>query len=178
MDTIEFNPFEDRLSRDIRNDLSEALVACIESGNMEILNETSKRYRTQALDLCYAIYLEKRLSNYELALNRITPTIIDPIDRAVILWNLHLFFEVHEILEHVWYDATGDYKKLLQALIRAAGVYIKLEFGYSQAASNIANKAIPVLQDTRQLLEPHVDPNVLISALSDLDQKPPQLVGR
>lgn len=178
MDTIEFNPFEDRLSRDIRNDLSEALVACIESGNREILDETSIRYSSQTLDSCYTNYLEKRLSNYELALDRITPTVIDPINRAVILWNLHLFFEVHEILEHVWYDATGDYKKLLQALIRAAGVYIKLEFGYSQAASNIANKAIPVLQDNRQLLEAHIDPNVLISALGDLNQDPPQLVGR
>ena len=58
---------------------------------------------------------------------------------AVILWDLDLFFEVHEILEPPWIKAQGDRKLLLQALIRAAGVYINLELGYTDRAAKISS---------------------------------------
>jgi DUF309 family protein family protein len=47
-----------------------------------------------------------------------------PAERAVrqaaALWNVHLFFEVHEVLEAVWKTAAGDLRQALQGLIQIA----------------------------------------------------------
>jgi hypothetical protein len=47
-----------------------------------------------------------------------------PAERAVrqaaALWNEHLFFEVHEVLEAVWKTAAGDLRQALQGLIQIA----------------------------------------------------------
>ena len=47
-----------------------------------------------------------------------------PAERAVrqaaALWNQHLFFEVHEVLEAVWKTASGDLRQALQGLIQIA----------------------------------------------------------
>lgn len=176
MEPVEFNPFEDRFSRDLRNDLSEAFVSAVEKDNRKILDDTIKRYRTEQLNSSYARYLEKRQSRYEKALVAIDQSQNEPIARAAILWDLELFFEVHEILEHAWYDAEGDYKMILQALIRAAGVYIKLEFGFSEAAHNIAKKALAILEQHSEDLRPFIKPEPLLAGLRAPEQKPPKIV--
>lgn len=174
-----FNPFEDRLSRDIRNELSEGLAQAVETGNGHALAATVARYRQQPLADCYRKYLEDRCARYEKALNAIHPAIrpgiTDPIHRSLILWNLGLFFEVHEVLEHAWYTAEGKMKLTMQALIRAAGVYIKREFGYSDSAARIAAKAIPVLKENRSILAAYFEPDQLIRALDSADTPPPLL---
>lgn len=171
-----FNPFEDRLSRDLRNELSEGLAVAVETGSAEKLADIIKKYRRQPLADCYRTYLEDRQARYEKALAAIQSGITDPIDRSVILWNLGLFFEVHEVLEHAWYTAEGSMKLTMQALIRAAGVYIKREYGYHDAAARIAAKAIPVLEENRSLLEVYFKPEKLIAALASPDAPPPQLL--
>ncbi len=177
-----FNPFEDRLSRDIRNELSEALALAVETGDGHALAETVARYRQQPLAECYRKYLEDRCARYEKALNAIHPAlhpaITDPIRRGVILWNLGLFFEVHEVLEHAWYTAEGKMKLTMQALIRAAGVYIKREYGYHDSAARIAAKAVPVLQENRAILAAYFDPDQLIRSLDNADTPPPALTGQ
>jgi uncharacterized protein len=171
-----FNPFEDRLSRDIRNDLSAGLALAVETGDGDTLAETVARYRQQPLARCYLTYLEDRCTRYETALEAINAGITDPIQRSVILWNLGLFFEVHEVLEHAWYTAEGNRKQTLQALIRAAGVYIKREYGFHDSARRIAAKAIPVLEENRAILEDYFEPGKLISALAAPDVSPPKLL--
>jgi hypothetical protein len=42
------------------------------------------------------------------------------VRQAVALWNEHLFFEVHEVLEAVWKTATGELRQGLQGLIQIA----------------------------------------------------------
>ncbi|MGB3212225.1 MAG: DUF309 domain-containing protein [Desulforhopalus sp.] len=175
MTTQLFNPFEDRQSRDIRNDLSEGLAEAVETDNSEKLTRIVENYRQQALPDCYNDYLEDRYSSYKQALETIQGGITDPIQRGVVLWNLRLFFEVHEVLEHVWYNAEGNMKETLQALIRAAGVYIKQEYGFNEAAARIAAKAIPVLEANRDILEVYFKPDTLTSALKNLDNSPPVL---
>ena len=170
-----FNPFEDRLSRDLRNELSEALAVAVETGSDEKLANIMKKYRSQPLADCYRTYLEDRCARYEKALAAI-PGIIDPIHRSLILWDLGLLFEMHEVLEHAWYTAEGRMKLTMQALIRAAGVYIKREYGYNEAAARIAAKAIPVLEKNRVLLEKYFKPEKLIAALASPDASPPQLL--
>lgn len=173
-----FNPFEDRLSRDIRNELSEGLAEAVETGIGGLLAETVAKYRQRPLAECYRAYLEDRCSRYEKALEAIRPGIADPIQRGIILWNLGLFFEVHEVLEHAWYSAEGNLKLTMQALIRAAGVYIKREYGYHDSAGRIAAKAIPVLETNRLLLAAYFDPDKLIQALGDATIPAPVLTAR
>jgi hypothetical protein len=101
----------------------------------------------------------------------------DVLWQALVLWDQKLFFEVHEVLEHAWHQAAGDEKKILQAMIRAAGVYIKLEYGYAEAARKMAGRALPVLMQQRVFLTRYFDPTRLISALKDLNAEPPHLLG-
>lgn len=176
MDENLFNPFEDRLSRDIRNELSEGLAAAIETGDDALLLATVAKYQQEPLAEYYRSYLEDRFSRYEKALVAISQDIIDPIHRGVILWNLGLFFEVHEVLEHAWYTAQGAMKVTMQALIRAAGAYIKKEYGFHDSAGRLAEKAVAVLAENKALLVAYFNPDSLIEALLHLDSGPPQLL--
>lgn len=176
METPAFNPFEDRLSRDIRNELSKGLATAIHTDDQRPLSTIIERYRAQNLPPCYSNYVEERFIAYQKALLSIKEVDKDPIHHAVILWDLGLYFEVHEILEHGWMAAEGDYKKLLQALIRSAGVYIKLEYGFSESAKNIAAKALPILTANKTLLQSYFEPQALIVALQNPNfNLPPKL---
>jgi hypothetical protein len=169
-----FNPFTKRISRDLRNDLSEAFSTAVETGDSTQLEKTVAAFSSSSLDHEHRHYLEERQRRYQQALMAIGRNVVDPIDRAVILWDLELFFEVHEVLEHQWYTATGEMREVLQALIRAAGVYIKREFDFVASAERIAAKAVPVLAANRQLLTKHFDPGILIHALTT-SAPPPKL---
>jgi hypothetical protein len=83
---------------------------------------------------------------------------------------------VHEVLEPVWLKAAGEEKLFYQAMIRAAGVYIKLEYGYAEPAARIAAKAIPVLERNRARLRRYTEPDHLINALRHLHTTPPLLL--
>jgi len=170
-----FNPFEDRQSRDLRNELSEGLAAAVETGNSEKLTTIVAKLRQLPLADYYKEYLEDRYTRYQQALALIQGNITDPIQQGMVLWNLGLFFEVHEVLEHAWYSAEGAMKLTLQALIRAAGVYIKREYGFNDAADRIAAKAIPVLEANEDILHPYFKVASLTSALKNPQFSPPSL---
>ena len=74
----------------------------------------------------------------------------DALAKALVLWDLGLFFEVHEILEQAWHGAHGAEKEILQAMIRAAGFYIKGEYGYFEAGAKMAGRAVAALEKNRQ----------------------------
>lgn len=171
-----FDPFADRLSRDLRNELSAAFAVAVETGNGDRLAAVLAKYRRQPLADCYLNYLEDRRVRYDQALAAIRPDITEPIHRGLILWDLGLLFEVHEVLEHAWYHAEGRMKLTMQALIRAAGVYIKRECGYHEAAARLAAKAIPVLAENRALLAAYFPPDRLLAALASPDDPPPRLL--
>lgn len=177
MQDLPFNPFEDRLSRDIRNDLSTGLAAAIETGKSDGLTEIVARLRRQPLADYYNDYVEDRYARYQEALAYIQGKITDPIEQGIVLWNLGLFFEVHEVLEHVWYTAQGNMKQTLQALIRAAGVYIKREYGFNDSADRIAAKAIPVLGANENILRAYFKVEKLTAALQS-PQTPAPILSR
>ncbi len=172
-----FNPFTDRLSRDIRNTLSSSLVECLEAGNISSAEEVAKRYLAEHPAPLYSEYIQQRLQLYKEAVKTIHGGSEDPIWRSTILWNLGLFFEMHEVLEHAWYSAQGDTKLIMQALIRAAGVYVKLGCGYKPQARKMADKAIDVLTIHQEFLSDYFQPEPLLKALRELDPQPPELVG-
>lgn len=171
---MQFNPFEDRLSRNIRNDLSETVIELLESGSLVSAERIAAGFRQQNLAAHYLDYIDERLRRYSLAL-RILSEDSGLLDQAAVFWDLGLFFEVHEILEPAWMDAEGDKKRLLQALIRAAGVYINLELGYEQRARKICAKALPVIRELKRELVGSIDGDALVTALESLAVEAPRL---
>jgi len=171
----QFNPFEDRLSRNIRNDLSESLLDVLKTRSAKPAQRVAETYLRQNLSPIYRAYIKDRLDRYDQALHALPSGKTNCLRQASTLWDGELFFEVHEILEPEWIDAQGDRKLLLQALIRAAGVYIYLELGYRDRAKKISHKAIPVLRQFKDDLLKYLEANRLISALEELTDTPPRI---
>lgn len=179
VEVYEFNPFIDRQSRDIRNGLSSSLVECLECGIIDPAQKTADSFLNRNVKgKSYITYIEERLRRYRQAVATITEGSDDPFWRSLVLWDLELFFEMHEVLEHAWYHAEGDTKHIMQALIRAAGVYIKLDYGYVPQARKMAAKSLEVLEKHREFLSQYFRPDLLIEALKSLTPTPPKLLGR
>jgi hypothetical protein len=172
-----FNPFEDRLSRDIRNDLSESLLEVLELRSISPALEIAETYHGKGVAGIYGRYIDSRLAKYQRVLDEL-PHDASLLLTAALLWDFGLFFEVHELLEPEWMSATGDDKLLLQALIRAAGVYIKLELGYRERAAKIATKAVPIIREFRDELGQDLDADALVDSLERLSATPPVLMRR
>ncbi|MEE4239947.1 MAG: DUF309 domain-containing protein [Desulfopila sp.] len=172
-----FQPFTDRLSRDIRNALSKSFVTVLQQRTIDAAQTIADYYLQKTEKSCYRDYIRKRLQCYKNVLVQLDDKDHEPLLLGLILWDEKLFFEVHEVLEHVWLDAKGEEKLFLQAMIRAAGVYIKLEAGYSDPASRMAGKAIPVLERNQHRLALYTNPAVLIKALRTLEPSAPILLS-
>jgi hypothetical protein len=180
LDRIEapaFDPFHDRLSRDIRNGLTRAFGQALADRNLIPVEDLSASLLNQDLSRCYRDYVTSRMERYRRAFNRIQESRKDPVWQGLVLWDLQLFFEVHEVLEHAWHQAEGSRKMLLQAMIRAAGVYIKLEFGHTRQAAKLAEKACKVLERNSDALRDYFVPDELMAALRSLNPTPPLLLA-
>ena len=66
----------------------------------------------------------------------------------------------------------------MQALIRAAGYYIKRECDLIPQANKIVAKALPVLDRQREVLARYFDPERLIDPLRFGDSVPPLLLSK
>jgi len=152
------------------------MVNVLRQLNLSEAQEVADRYLKRDIESYYKEYITDRIARYQSALQGISKGPVDVFWRALVLWDQKLFFEVHEVLEHAWYQATGDNKKILQAMIRSAGVYIKLEYGYTEAAGKIANRALPVLMEQQDFLARYFDSARLIAALQNLNLEPPLLL--
>ena len=171
-----FEPFQDRLSRDIRNELSAALPLALAQNNLAPVRAVADRYLGQGLAPAYVAYIEARLAGYAKALAIITSSgAMDVLARALVLWDLGLFFEVHEILEQAWHGARGAEKEILQAMIRAAGFYVKGEYGYFEAGAKMAGRAVAALEKNRGACS-GFDLDTLLASLRGLDPVPPKLL--
>ena len=171
-----FEPFQDRLSRDIRNELSAALPPALAQNDLAPVRAVATRYLQQNLATSYVDYIEARLAGYAKALEMMARTgAQDAITKALVLWDLGLFFEVHEILEQAWHGAHGAEKEVLQAMIRAAGFYIKGEYGYFEAGAKMANRAVTALEKNRQACTGFAL-DILLESLRKRDPVPPKLL--
>lgn len=171
-----FEPFQDRLSRDIRNELAAALPLALAQNDLAPALKVADRYRQQDLPAPYAAYIEARLAGYAKALAIISVTgAKGALAKGLVLWDLGLFFEVHEILEQAWRRAQGAEKEILQAMIRAAGFYIKGEYGYFEAGAKMAGRAVAALEKNRQGCA-GFDLDALLESLRNLDPRPPKLL--
>jgi hypothetical protein len=171
-----FDPFRDRLSRDIRNDLSASLLDCLHEGTLAPARQIAERYLLAQTGPEYVAYINDRLTRYGQFIAQAANGPDDVLWQGLLLWDLGLFFEVHEILEHAWLHAQGEEKALLQAMIRAAGFYIKGEFGFIEGSHKLAGKALPVLEAHRERLACYCDPERLLTALRERRTQPPLLL--
>jgi len=166
----QFDPFRDRLARDIRNNLSTALIKGLDQSEPDLMHAAAANFLTRDLAPRYRDYIRKRLRLYDVVfaeIDRARKT--DIFSQALILWDIGLFFEVHERLETIWLQATGDQRLALQGMIRAAGTYVKWESGEYDAARKMAVKAATGLAAYRGAL-PQTVPNLdaLITQLREL----------
>ncbi len=113
-----FDPYKDRLARDIRNSLSSALVKELTGHAKGILMAVADDWITMAPAPTYKAYIESRLALYRRAVDEIRAgQVVDPRYQAFYLWNLGLFFEMHELLETVWLKAHDPERSALKGWI-------------------------------------------------------------
>jgi hypothetical protein len=138
-----FDPFRSRLARDIRNNLSKAFLRALAENDISLFQKCGVDYLQQKPGSAYAQYVTSRLSRYQEAYEIIVKKELREIlQQAAILWDLGLYFEMHELLEREWKEAEGDRRRALQGLIRAAGMKIHAENNNEKAAVNMGSKAL------------------------------------
>lgn len=172
-----FDPFEDRLCRDIRNDLSEAFLETIIKADLNLLSPVIEKYSIRDIEPFMREYIDDRQTRYRTVFHQIKPSGIQTDETnaiALLLWNQELFFEFHEWLEKKWLKAGGTEKIILQALIRAAGTYAHLAHGRKEGAKKMAAKAVDSLIQYKSMVPSVFEVEVLITKLAALDPTPPK----
>lgn len=172
----EFNPFEIRRCRDIRNRLGSAMIDSIRRGHLEPARRAASAVEPK--DERDDEFVENRLSRYETVLEEIRIQGIAPGDVypiADLLWHQGLFFECHEWLEQNWQVVHGLEKQVLQALIRSAGACELFAYGRINGAVRTASKALTVLIRNRENIPPGVDIQPQIDRLKTMVTENPDL---
>lgn len=170
-----FNPFENRLCRDIRNRLSEAFLKTLETHTLAPLERSLTHLKNAAVEPAQTTYIRHRLDAYSRVLNQPASALNHIYTTARLLWDADLFFECHEWLEPFWLDSEKPQKKVIQALIRAAGFYVLLEGGQEKGAGKMAAKAAALISDTRSQIPPGLKPDLLLEKMRTQDPCPPVL---
>ena len=142
MSAPSFDPFNVRLARDIRNALSKSFLKALHEKNATLFQNCAAGYLQQGLEPFYQLYIRTRLAKYEKAYAAIGARPSGAVlQQAAVLWDLELYFEMHELLEPEWRDAEGERRKALQGLIRACGMKIHAQHHNMKAARSMAAKA-------------------------------------
>jgi len=171
-----FDPFNDRLARDIRNSLSSALVSDLSADKGEKTDQVVRYWEQQKLLPLYQDYIRqtrKRYRQVEVVIK--SAQIKDPRFQALVLWNAGLFFELHELLETIWHGTQGIERTALKGLIQAAGVYVHRLRENLTAASGLAERARKNLLAGKAHLNFIANLAQLIECLADPSQPPPRL---
>jgi uncharacterized protein len=176
METKNFDHFQDRSARLLRNTLAHALGAALASRSPAPFRQRGRELLARIDNSVHQAFVRDRLTRYERAFTEIMD--LGPVgawEQALVLWNHRLFFEVHEVLEGIWMPAGGPRRQALQAMIRAAGAYVHLEEGHTQSARSMAAKAAASLRAHGHELPPFSGLERLLPALDRLDAEPPML---
>jgi len=171
-----FDPFNNRLSRDIRNSLSEAFMEALSGGDPSAYREEADIWRGKNPSKVYLDYIQDRLQRYGRVFEQIKANRLeDPLVQGLVIWNNGLFFEFHDHLEGIWKQATGDERQALKGLIKAAGVYIHNEFNHQQAVKNLSTKSYNLIRQYSHCLAFIENLDSLLERLKTLDSDPPRL---
>ena len=171
-----FDPFNDRLSRDIRNSLSEAFVDALEIQEPSGYQAVAAKWLAGKPGVRYRTYIQDRLHRYDGVMNLITTSHLDDtLLQSLVLWNNCLFFEFHDHLERIWRQTKGDERQALKGLIKAAGVYIHMEHNHRKAVERLSEKSHTLLNRYARCLTFISNLNELMESLKNLDPISPRL---
>ena len=172
----DFDPFADRLSRDIRNTLSHAMVRALQQGDRDYFMNRCRDWLRRNLPDTHRAYIENRCRAFERLLqSRFAGQDTSPLALAAGLWNAGFFFEVHEVVEDVWHTATGPRRQALKGLVQAAGSYVHHEAGRTAAAVRLGRKAAANLRSSAAALGEISNTEELIRHLEKGDPEAPRL---
>jgi uncharacterized protein len=168
-----FDPFRDRMARDIRNSLTSAFISEITGKHPGAVCEIAKFWLSRTLKHSHLNYIEEMKARYAQTLEMIHGTGCEDIRlQAVLLWNSGLFFEMHELLEMLFTKTTGLERVALKGMIQAAGVYVHANRGNQTAAQGLALRARNHLMAGVKHLRFITNLDQLIENLKDPTQAP------
>ena len=78
-------------------------------------------------------------------------------------------------MEHIWQKTTGDEYQALKGLIKAAGVYIHMEYNRQEAVKSLSIKSLNLIRRYSYCLAFITNLNVLIKRLENSDPVSPTL---
>lgn len=167
-----FDPFNDRNARMIRNQLSAAFIAGLKRGDFAFV-ENQATVLSQRYDRpLYRDYVKGRLKQYRQVFAGLEEEEDELFIRVVLCWQQGFFFEVHELLEQEWSEASGKRRKALQGLIQAAGYYLLRAAGNESGAAKLADKAVRNISENRDLLPKSLQLDRLIEGLKRREAEP------
>ena len=171
-----FDPFNDRLSRDIRNALSEAFVDSLAEMAPSGYQTVAEKWLAGRPSAGYIRYIRDRLHRYDRVLEQTTATRLnDALLQSLVIWNNGLFFEFHDHLERIWQKTDGDEHQALKGLIKAAGLYIHMEHNHQQAVDSLSTKSFNLMRRYSHCLTFITNLDVLIQSIKNLDPIYPKL---
>ena len=171
-----FDPFNNRLSRDIRNTLAEAFMEAVSAGQPSAYRKEADIWRGKNPSKVYLDYIQDRLQRYDRVFEQIKACRLeDPLLQSLVIWNNGLFFEFHDHLEGLWKQATGDQRQALKGMIKAAGVYVHHEFNHQQAVESLSAKSCNLIRQYAHCLAFIENLDSLLQRLKTLDPDPPKL---
>lgn len=171
-----FDPWTNRLSRDIRNTLSEAFIDALSRMEPAVYHDEADIWLSKNPADIYLEYIQDRLQRYDRVIEQIKACGLDePLLQSLVIWNNGLFFEFHEHLEGLWMQATGDERQALKGLIKAAGVYAHHEYNHQPAVKSMSAKSHDLLRQYSHSLAFVENLDVLTQKLKNLDPDPPRL---
>jgi len=172
-----FDPYSNRLARDIRNSLSSALVDELTGNAPGSLSAVADDWLATAPGPEYQTYIKNRLALFHQAMDHINAEQIkDTRFQSICLWNLGLFFEMHELLETIWQKSREPERSALKGWIQAAGVYVHFHRGKVDVAGKLARKAKKHLRNGRTQLDFISNIDQLIDALEKGTEIAPKLL--
>ncbi len=165
MADVNFNPFESRACRDVRNHLGSALLKAIARQSPDAVTAMAADIDTAPLSPSVTAYIRDRLSRYEAVMGMMKSKKYfskDLYPIAGLLWDEGLFFECHEWLEQGFAGLHGRDRDLRQALIRTAGTFELLAYGRTGPAVSTAAKALAVLEIYQEQIPEafHIQPKI------------------
>ena len=114
-----FDPFTDRRSRDLRNTLSEQFIEVVLRNDPQAFRLFCEHWEAVDLGGVYRDYLDIRLKRYRSAFEQFEQDDIwAPLRQSMVLWNVGLYFEVHELLETICHTAAEPLRSALKGLIQ------------------------------------------------------------
>ena len=172
-----FDPFSDRKARNIRNALSSALITELCHEQNRYVDIVADRWLDEVYEEPYRSYIIECRVRYGRVLGQIRRQRIEGTrNRAVVLWNFRLFFEMHELLETIWQRTSGKERDALKGLIQAAGAYVHLLRGKPEPARKFALRAGQNICKATEYLSFIGNLDQLLRCLEQLVDPPHQLL--